>query len=178
MKNHFDSLRFCPICGSPELLPNGKSCKQCNRCSYRTFDNPVVAVGAFIFSPSKKILLTRRAIEPGFGMLSLPGGFAEAGESLETALRRETSEETGISLTGLHYLTSAPNSYNEGGIPRAVCDVFFTAHTTTETVLLQESEASEWLWLSLPEVRLEEIAFPTVRLAFACLKENFSSICP
>ena len=50
-----------------------------------------------------KLLLVRRAHDPGKGRWSLPGGRVEHGESLEQAVHREVAEETGlvIDIVGL-----------------------------------------------------------------------------
>lgn len=56
---------------------------------------PQLAVSASIFRDGK-ILLVRRAHDPGKGRYSLPGGRVEFGESLHDALRREIDEETGL----------------------------------------------------------------------------------
>ena len=45
--------------------------------------------------PSGEILLQKRS---DFDVLGLPGGNAEEGESLETAIVRETAEETGLDV--------------------------------------------------------------------------------
>jgi ADP-ribose pyrophosphatase YjhB (NUDIX family) len=42
------------------------------------------------------VLCIRRAIEPGRGLLALPGGFIERGESWQQAAVRELREETGV----------------------------------------------------------------------------------
>ncbi|HLK18276.1 MAG TPA: NUDIX hydrolase [Bryobacteraceae bacterium] len=54
-------------------------------------------MGALIFE-GRKILLVERAKEPLKGYWSLPGGIVEAGEKLETAIRREVLEETGLDI--------------------------------------------------------------------------------
>jgi ADP-ribose pyrophosphatase YjhB (NUDIX family) len=51
-----------------------------------------------------KILLVERAGEPLKGWWSLPGGVVETGETLETALRREVREETGLDVGELQLL--------------------------------------------------------------------------
>jgi 8-oxo-dGTP diphosphatase len=45
-----------------------------------------------------RLLMIRRAKEPGAGLWSLPGGRVEHGEYLAGALRREVAEETGLSV--------------------------------------------------------------------------------
>ena len=42
------------------------------------------------------LLMVRRGIEPQIGLLGLPGGFIEEGESWQTATVRELVEETGL----------------------------------------------------------------------------------
>lgn len=44
----------------------------------------------------ESVLLLRRAHAPRIGWIDVPGGFLEAGESLETCARRELREETGL----------------------------------------------------------------------------------
>ncbi|MEZ5283437.1 MAG: NUDIX hydrolase [Vicinamibacterales bacterium] len=58
---------------------------------------PVVGVGGVIVR-GDRALIVRRAQEPRKGEWSLPGGVVELGETLEEALRREISEETGLSV--------------------------------------------------------------------------------
>ena len=61
--------------------------------------NPVPAVD-FIISKdhNSKILLVRRKNDPFKGMLSIPGGFINEGETAEDAMRREAKEETSLVL--------------------------------------------------------------------------------
>jgi ADP-ribose pyrophosphatase YjhB (NUDIX family) len=45
-----------------------------------------------------RIVLIQRAIEPGYGKWTFPGGFVERGEVAEAAAVRETLEETGLRI--------------------------------------------------------------------------------
>lgn len=58
---------------------------------------PLVGVGAVTIK-NGKILLIKRAFEPGAGKWSIPGGLVEVGEKLSEACARETEEETGIQV--------------------------------------------------------------------------------
>jgi 8-oxo-dGTP diphosphatase len=59
--------------------------------------NPVPAVDFIISTDTNsKILLVKRKNEPFKGMLSIPGGFINEGETAEDAMVREAKEETSL----------------------------------------------------------------------------------
>ena len=58
---------------------------------------PFLAVSAAIYRDGR-ILLVRRARDPGRDLFSLPGGVVEAGETLAQAVAREVLEETGVTV--------------------------------------------------------------------------------
>jgi 8-oxo-dGTP diphosphatase len=58
----------------------------------------VPCVGAVVHDAAGRLLLIRRAHEPGRGLWSLPGGRVEAGESAAEAVQREVREETGLDV--------------------------------------------------------------------------------
>ena len=55
------------------------------------YQNPKMVIGS-IPEWEDKILLCRRAIEPRYGLWTLPGGFMENGETTTEAAIRETLE--------------------------------------------------------------------------------------
>ena len=59
------------------------------------FSNPVPVAVALV--PYRgKLVGVKRGIEPGKGMVALPGGYINSGETFHGALTRELFEETGI----------------------------------------------------------------------------------
>jgi ADP-ribose pyrophosphatase YjhB (NUDIX family) len=65
--------------------------------------SPVAGVAAVVFRGSD-VLLVRRGNEPSKGMLGIPGGVVELGETTENAIVREVEEETGIDVRPLRVL--------------------------------------------------------------------------
>jgi 8-oxo-dGTP diphosphatase len=63
------------------------------------------------------VLLTRRAHAPSAGLWDLPGGFLEAGETPEEALRRELREELGVELRYARLVGFEPDRYGPDGFP-------------------------------------------------------------
>lgn len=57
---------------------------------------PALTVDCVVFDAEGRLLLIRRANEPFKGRYALPGGFVDAGETVEQAALRELREETGV----------------------------------------------------------------------------------
>ena len=69
-------------------------CPECGRVIYY---DPKVAV-ASVIQRSGKVLMIRRAGDPGYGLWSMPGGYLDRGEVVEEAAAREVREETGLDV--------------------------------------------------------------------------------
>ncbi len=89
-------MKYCSHCGAGvELcIPEGDTlprfvCKQCHTIHYL---NPKVVTGC-IPVWEDKVLLCRRAIEPRYGLWTLPAGFMENGETSMAGAAREALEE-------------------------------------------------------------------------------------
>lgn len=71
------------------------------------YPRPALTVDAVVFGLDEgdlKVLLIQRNLQPFAGRWALPGGFVHVDESLETAVRRELQEETGLSSVYLEQL--------------------------------------------------------------------------
>ena len=90
-------MNFCSHCGSPRLehrIPDGDTLPRfvCANCDTIHYQNPKVVVGC-LPEWDGKVLLCKRAIEPRYGLWTLPAGFLENGETLTAGALRETLEE-------------------------------------------------------------------------------------
>ncbi|MFL6138506.1 MAG: NUDIX hydrolase [Frankiaceae bacterium] len=81
----------------------------------------VPAVGAVVVDDAGRLLLVRRAREPGAGRWSLPGGRVEPGEDDAAALRREMREETGLEVE-VGQLVGRVERAGPGGVVYAISD--------------------------------------------------------
>ncbi|MBT5230481.1 MAG: NUDIX hydrolase [Methylococcales bacterium] len=107
-------MKFCSECSSPvELaIPDGDNRPRhiCNSCNTIHYVNPKIVAGCLAHWEDK-VLLCKRAIEPRYGLWTLPAGFMENGESTEQAALRETWEEATakVSIQHLYTMYSIPH---------------------------------------------------------------------
>ena len=91
--------RFCHICGG-RLRQADAALRErpiCDVCGAVHYAGPTVVVLAVVFAEDR-MLLMRRGLPPYAGSWAPPGGYAEAGESLEAAAVRELDEEVGVRI--------------------------------------------------------------------------------
>ena len=90
-------LEFCSNCGEKNHYGyiDGNTRYHCTKCETIHYENPK-PTATLICPWGNKILLVKRAVDPGKGLLGLPGGFIEKGESPGVAAERELKEETGL----------------------------------------------------------------------------------
>lgn len=107
--------RFCPSCGgrleSRVLKPSEPERPVCTACGHVVYLDPKVAVGTIIRTDDERLVLVRRAIEPGYGLWVFPGGYVDRGEEVTAAAIREAREESGLHVR----IDSLVNIYSYGG---------------------------------------------------------------
>ena len=93
--------KFCPRCSGRlenRALKEGEPQRLvCEACGFVFYLGPKLVAGAIV-ELDGGIVLIQRAIEPGYGKWTFPGGFVERGEVAEEAAARETLEETGLRI--------------------------------------------------------------------------------
>lgn len=126
------SMNYCSLCGAKvELkIPEGDSLPRhvCMTCGEIHYLNPKIVVGC-VAEWQGRILLCRRAIEPRYGLWTLPAGFMENGESTAQAAKRETLEEAGarvgsdqlFALINLPYINQVHLFYRAKLLDTEIC---------------------------------------------------------
>ena len=132
--------KFCPLCGGrlkDRVIKEGDPERLvCEECGFVFYLGPKLVAGAII-ELDDGILLIRRAIEPGYGKWTFPGGFVERGEAAEAAAEREALEEAGVQIA----VTGIVGLYTyEGQIPAIA--VFAARVTGGEPTPLQTDSQS------------------------------------
>ena len=151
-------FEYCPRCKSSDIPFDNKKKFKCSACSFTYFHNVATAAAA-ILEYDKKILLIRRAREPGKGKLDLPGGFINPEESVEDGLKREIKEELGINLNEIKYIGSSPNVYEYKEVTYNTCDLFFYSKIESVPTEFNRTEISELVLINLSEIVLKDFAF-------------------
>ena len=107
-------MKFCSACGSAEIalrIPPGDNMPRyvCAACETVHYQNPKIVVGC-LPQWEDRVLLCKRAIEPRYGLWTLPAGFLEIGETITAGAVRETLEEASarVDIDDLYTVISLP----------------------------------------------------------------------
>ena len=108
------AMNFCSNCGAATLelrIPDGDTLQRrvCATCGTIHYENPKIVTGCLPVW-DERLLLCKRAIEPRYGLWTLPAGFLENGETLGSGAARETLEEADarVELGELYTVISLP----------------------------------------------------------------------
>lgn len=151
-------MKYCSNCGAPVSLkiPPGDNLPRhvCDSCQSIHYQNPKMVVGC-IPEWGEEILLCRRAIEPRYGLWTLPAGFMENGETTVEAAARETMEEAkaAVEIGDLFSLFNLPHINQVYLIFRGrLLNLDYAPGTESLEVKLFREERIPW----------DELAFPAV----------------
>jgi ADP-ribose pyrophosphatase YjhB (NUDIX family) len=152
-------MKYCSNCGAPVALkiPAGDNLPRhvCDACNVIHYQNPRMIVGC-IAEWQESILLCKRAIEPRYGLWTVPAGFMENGETTTQGAARETLEEANarVEIGALYAMYNIPHINQVYILFRArMLDLDFTAGAETLEARLFSEKEIPW----------DQLAFATVR---------------
>jgi 8-oxo-dGTP diphosphatase len=134
--------KTCPRCRH-ELEREHKSVR-CSNCGLVVYANPAPTASAIVLDDEGRVLLARRASDPGAGLWDLLGGFIEEGEEPLAALVREVEEETCLRVEPGEYLGAYPDRYGSEGI--FTLNLYWLARVVGGELSLDEEELREVAW--------------------------------
>ena len=143
------SQRFCGACGTATLSRHAGHLRVCGNeaCARLHFPRIEPAVITLVESagPPQRCLMARHngSAPDSYALLA---GFVEIGESLEDAVRREVTEEAGVSLATVNYVASQAWPFPAGLM------VGFRATAASESVTADGEEILEARWFTRAEL--------------------------
>jgi NAD+ diphosphatase len=140
---------FCGVCGAParpEAGGNSRLCtnEECRREIFPRVDPAIIV----LVTNGDRCLLGRQKNWPE-AVYSTIAGFAEPGESLEDAVRREVYEETNVGVGEVTYHSSQPWPF-----PSSLM-IGFMADATSTDIVLNDGELDDARWFTREELRSE-----------------------
>jgi ADP-ribose pyrophosphatase YjhB (NUDIX family) len=107
-------IKFCNSCGAAvsQRIPEGDTLERavCDACGTIHYLNPKIVVGCLPVY-GDRILICKRAIEPRYGLWTLPAGFMENNETAAEGAMREALEEANarVQIEDLYTVYSIPH---------------------------------------------------------------------
>lgn len=154
-------MKYCSKCGAvvEQKIPPGDNRHRyvCNACHTIHYENPRIIAGCLPVYHNQ-VLLCRRAIEPRYGLWTLPAGFMENGESTEQAALRETLEEANatVMIRSLYTVTSILHVDQ--------VQMIYLAELPTPSFSSSE-ESLEVRLFNEEDIPWDKLAFPTIKNA-------------
>lgn len=135
---------YCARCGSKTQTAEGGWRRDCPACKGQHFPrtDPVVIM---LITHGNSVLVGR---SPGWpdGMYSLLAGFVEPGETIESAVRREVLEESGIRVGRVGYLASQPWPF-----PSSLM-LGCWGEATSHEITIDPNELEDAIWITREEM--------------------------
>ena len=137
--------QFCARCGSRSEMDQAGWRRKCPDCGGMHFPrtDPVVIM---LILYGDKALVGRQQVWPP-NMWSLLAGFMEPGETIETAVRRETFEEAGVPVRRVRYAACQPWPFPSSLMIACV------GEATTDQLNIDYNEIEAAIWVDRAEMQ-------------------------
>jgi NAD+ diphosphatase len=138
--------RFCPNCGSPTQLVQAGWRRDCPVCKAEHFPRTDPVVIMLVIAGERCVLGRSPRFTPT--MWSCLAGFAEPGETIEDAVRREVLEESGIACGRVKYAASQPWPF-----PMSLM-IGCHAQALSDDIVVDRDELEDARWFDREELAL------------------------
>ena len=136
--------RFCPNCGAPTQTAQAGWRRDCPGCGTEHFPRTDPVVIMMVILGERALLGRSRRFAPT--MWSCLAGFAEPGETIEEAVRREVREEAGIDCGRVRYFASQPWPF-----PSSIM-IGCHAEALSENLVVDREELEDARWFACDEL--------------------------
>lgn len=140
--NWYKNNCFCGRCGEKLSHDSDERMLRCDACGNMVYPkiSPAVIVGV---TNGDKLLMAKYKGREHLPRYALIAGFAEIGEPIEDAVRREVMEEVGLRVKNIRYYKSQPWSFTDTMLMGFYCEV-----DGYDTVTVDKSELALAEWVS------------------------------
>lgn len=142
---------FCGRCGGSTHVTGAGWVRTCRDCGVDSFPRTDSAVIMAITDDSDRLLLGN-SVKWEENRFSTLAGFVEPGETLESAVRREVFEESGVVVGRVEYFASQPWPF-----PASLMLGYF-GHATETAIVVDEQEIRSARWFTRSELRAQYAA--------------------
>ncbi|GAC1370710.1 MAG: NUDIX domain-containing protein [Candidatus Saccharimonadales bacterium] len=160
------TMNYCYLCGhtANAVVTHEGTHWKCTSCAQTYFANPKPATEIILIDELGRAAVAVRARDPYKGKLDLPGGFVDAGETLEEGIAREIFEEVGLTPEQYSkpvYLESATADYPWGHELTQVVTAAYTAQITSTVQLTASDDVASIEFLTADQLKRDDFAWPT-----------------
>jgi NAD+ diphosphatase len=145
--NWHDSARFSAADGAPTKSVKAGWARVDPANGHEEFPRIDPAVICLVHDGHDRAVLARQTVWPE-RLFSLLAGFVEAGESFESCVTREISEEIGLTVTDVRYLGSQPWPF-----PRSLMVGFHAIGDPEQEFSFNDGEIAEAGWFTRAQIR-------------------------
>lgn len=172
MPEFHEEMNFCRRCGT-KLTALGGPAYRCEN-GHRLFVNTNPAATALVVR-GDEVLVVERSVDPGKGMLDIPGGYCDYGERLQDTFARELREEVGLEpedYSEPEYALSTIDAYEYDGEVRPIMGVVFKVHMRTDKQPKAGDDAANARFVPIRDVNLSQVYFPGIRECLLWLQSH------
>lgn len=169
---YYMEMNFCRRCGTQLRKVSDKVITCTN--GHTLFVNHAPAVGIFFITSDNRVVLSKRGIEPHKGMLDAFGGFLDLEETLEQAVVRELTEETGLGEGDYEtprYLCSAVGHYPYQGEVLPVISSLYWTRLKPGKSITPTDDVADAMTLPLAEIDPSLLHDDDIRQGIATLQK-------